>query len=49
MATRCFRSSRPDVWTMPRPSSDPSARILAYGPIQPMEDERGIFSRLFFR
>ena len=49
MATRCFRSSRPDVWTMPRPSSDPSVRILAYGPIQPMEDERGIFSRLFFR
>jgi hypothetical protein len=48
MTTRCFRTSRPDLWTLPKPYSDPSLRALKYGPIQPMDDERGGFWRRLF-
>lgn len=49
MATRCFRSSRPDGWTLPRPYSDPSARLRTYGPVQPLREGPGILGRLLFR
>lgn len=49
MGTRCFRSSKPDTWTRPRPASDPVARLRAYGPVRPMADETGILGRLFSR
>jgi hypothetical protein len=49
MSVRCFRSSKPDPWTMPRPAHDPVARRRAYGPVQPMAETTGIFGRLFFR
>jgi hypothetical protein len=49
MSVRCFRSSRPDPWTLPRPACDPSARLRAYGPVQPMVEEQGLLGRLFWR
>ena len=49
MATRCFRSSRPDEWTLPRPPRDPSLRLRAYGPIRPMVKDAGLLGRLFAR
>ena len=49
MATRCFRGSKPDPWIVPRPSSDPSARLRAYGPIRPMAADPGFFRRLLAR
>jgi hypothetical protein len=49
MTMRCFRSSRPDTWTLPRPYSDPGSRMMKFGPILPMEEERGLLSRLLFR
>lgn len=36
MASRTFRSSRPDMWTLPRPYSDASLRYRKHGPIQPL-------------
>ncbi len=48
MASYTFRSSRPDVWTMPRPHRDASQRYHAHGPILPME-EPGFLARLFGR
>ncbi len=42
-----YRSSRPDTWSVPRPYSDASLRRMKYGPIQPMDDGRGFFRRLF--
>jgi hypothetical protein len=49
MATHCFRSSKPDEWTLPRPMCDPSARLRAYGPVRPMAEDAGFLSRLFAR
>ena len=49
MSVRCFRSSRPDPWTLPRPASDPSARLRAYGPVRPMAEDTGLLGRLFRR
>ncbi len=48
MASLSYRSSRPDVWVMPRPHRDPSLRYMTHGPIRPME-EPGFFARLFGR
>jgi hypothetical protein len=49
MTSLNYRSSRPDSWTVPRPYSDASLRRLQYGPIQPMDEDRGFFWRLFNR
>jgi hypothetical protein len=49
MAVHCFRSSRPDAWTLPRPISDPSARRRAYGPVRPMTQDSGLLGRLLAR
>jgi len=49
MTTSSYRSSRPDRWTAPRPSSDPWQRYIKYGPIQPMDEDRGLLWRLFVR
>jgi hypothetical protein len=42
-----FRSSRPDSWTVPRPFTDASQRYMSHGPIQPMQQERAFWRRLF--
>lgn len=49
MSSLNYRSSRPDTWTNPRPYSDANMRRLKYGPIQPMDEERGLIWRLFHR
>jgi hypothetical protein len=49
MSSLNYRSSRPDLCTMPKPSSDPCQRYIKYGKIQPMDEDRGFFRRLFFR
>jgi hypothetical protein len=49
MSSLTFRSSRPDSWTAPRPYSDPNLRMMKYGRIRPMDEDRGFFSRLFLR
>jgi len=47
MPRQCFRSSRPDKWTMPRPNMDPIRRRIVYGPVLPMEEEnKGWLRRL---
>ncbi len=45
MTSMTYRSSRPDSWTLPRPSQDASLRRMAHGPIQPME-QPGWLARL---
>ena len=47
MSVHCFRNSRPDTWSTPRPYSDPSLRFLKHGKIFPMEDRIGLFGRVF--
>lgn len=48
MSAWSYRSSSPDQWTLPRPTTDASLRYRKHGPIQPMVTERrGIFARLF--
>ena len=49
MSSYTFRSSRPDSWVQPRAYRDASIRFMTYGPIQPMQEEPGLFSRLFAR
>jgi hypothetical protein len=49
MTSLNYRSSRPDSWTVPRPYSDVSLRRMKFGPIQPMDEDRGFFWRLFHR
>ena len=46
MSVHCFRSSRPDNWSTPRPYSDPSLRFLKYGKIVPMDDRVGFLGWL---
>ena len=41
-----YRSSRPDSWILPRPYSDPCARLKKYGRIQPMDKNRSLIQRL---
>jgi len=47
MSSLTFRSSRPDTWTAPRPYTDPNLRMMKYGRVRPMNDDRSFFSRLF--
>lgn len=49
MTSLNYRCSRPDSWTLPRPHSDVATRRMKYGPIQPMDEDRGFFRRLFHR
>ena len=49
MSLRCYRSSRPDAWSVPRPYSDANLRLMKHGPIRPMEEEGGILGRLWRR
>ena len=49
MIPNIIRSSRPDRWSVPRQPSDPWQRYLIYGPIRPMDEDRGFFRRLFAR
>jgi hypothetical protein len=44
-----YHSSRADTWSMPRPHTDASLRYQKYGPIRPMEEDRGFLRRLFAR
>lgn len=46
MASSCYRSSRPDQWTLPRPHSDPTLRRMKHGAVQPMEADLGLLQRL---
>ena len=47
MSTLSFRSSRPDTWILPRPHRDPGMRLMTYGPLVPMDDDRhGFWRRL---
>ncbi|WP_427969464.1 hypothetical protein [Altererythrobacter sp.] len=47
MSQYTFRSSAPDRWSSPRPTSNPLLREHHYGPVLPMEEEPGFFARLF--
>jgi len=47
MSSLSYRSSQPDRWTMPRPHQDASTRYRIHGPILPMEEQPGLFARLF--
>ncbi len=49
MSVRCFRSSRPDTWSVPRPYSDPNLRLMKHGSVRPMEEEDGILWRIWRR
>jgi hypothetical protein len=49
MIPTSYRSSRADTWSRPRPYSDPNLRYLRYGPIRPMDEDRGLLWRLFVR
>ncbi len=49
MSLRSYRSSSPDPWSVPRPYSDASLRMLKHGRVLPMEDEPGLLRRLFSR
>jgi hypothetical protein len=42
-----YTSSRPDGWVMPRPYRDASMRYMMHGKVQPMEEPRGFWRRLF--
>ncbi len=49
MALTSYRTSRPDAWTLHRQSLDPSLRLMKYGRVRPMDEDRGFFERLFAR
>lgn len=49
MPLRSYRSSRPDPWSVPRPYSDASLRMMKHGRILPMQDEPGLLRRLLSR
>lgn len=49
MSHASFRSSRPDTWSIPRPHTDPSQRLMKHGPIRPMDEDRSLFWWLFTR
>ena len=49
MIPTSYRSSRMDSWSAPRPHSDPNTRYRVYGPIRPMDEDRGLLWRLFIR
>jgi hypothetical protein len=41
-----YRSSKPCSWIEPRPYTDPSLRMQAYGPLIPMQQD-SFWKRLF--
>lgn len=43
------RSSRPHESVVPRSHRDPVQRYQTYGPIRPMDSDRGFLARLFDR
>ncbi|MGH6730014.1 MAG: hypothetical protein ACREBK_07655 [Sphingomicrobium sp.] len=47
MSSASFRTSKPDAWTSPRSHRDASQRRMTYGPLVPMDDRPGFFTRLF--
>lgn len=47
MSSYPIRTSRPHESILPRAHRDPHQRYLAYGPIQPMDEPRGLIARLF--
>ena len=49
MSFRSFRSSSPDRWSVPRPYSDASLRMMKHGRVLPMADEPGLLRRLLSR
>lgn len=49
MSLKSYRSSSPDPWSVPRPYSDASLRMLKHGRVLPMEDQPGLLRRLFSR
>lgn len=51
MSLSSYGSSRADRWLVPRQPLDPCARLLTYGPIQPMEPSApaSVWSRWFSR
>jgi len=46
MSQYTFHSSRPDTWSSPRPVSNPLLRRKHFGPVRPMNEERGFLARL---
>lgn len=49
MSLGSFRSSLPDPWSVPRPYSDASLRMMKHGRILPMQDKPGLLRRLLSR
>ncbi|WP_168157351.1 hypothetical protein [Erythrobacter sp. QSSC1-22B] len=49
MSLRSFRNSNPDPWSVPRPYSDASLRLMKHGRVLPMHDEPGLLRRLLGR
>lgn len=47
MTAYTIHSSRPHESILPRSHRDAHQRFLSYGPVQPMDDERGLLTRLF--
>lgn len=46
MSAYTYRSSRPDKWVSPRPTRDPARLRATHGPLQPMQTQGGLLSRL---
>lgn len=46
MSAYTYRSSRPDKWVSPRPTRDPARPRAIHGPLQPMQTQGGLLSRL---
>ncbi len=49
MTAYSIRTSRQHESILPRSPCDAHRRFLVYGPIQPMEDQRGLLAWLFRR
>ena len=47
MSHLSYHSSSPCPWVRPRPYTDASLRFRKHGPVQPMEEPRGFWARLF--
>jgi hypothetical protein len=46
MSPFVYRTSRPHESILPRSHRDAHQRYLTYGPIQPMDQPKGLFARL---
>lgn len=49
MSSYVYHSSRPHESILPRAHRDAHQRLHTYGPIQPMDGDRGLFGRLLDR